>query len=100
MLIITCPHCGARDHSEFTYNGDAGRKRPDDRIGDGEAWYDYVFTRPNPRGPMKEYWHHVQGCRQWLIVERDTLTHEILSVTPARDDPQSDGPPNRGGEGG
>ncbi len=91
MLIIPCPHCGPRDHSEFTYNGDASRKRPDAENGAFEEWYDYVFTRPNPRGPMKEYWHHVQGCRQWLIVERDTLTHEIVSAKFAREAPQSEG---------
>ena len=24
------------------------------------------------------------GCREWLVVERDTLTHEILSAALAR----------------
>lgn len=90
MLRITCPHCGQRDHSEFTYGGDALRKRPDPAGGSDEEWFDYVFLRDNPRGPHKEYWHHVQGCRQWLIVERDTLTHEILGVVSAREAPQSE----------
>ena len=26
---------------------------------------------------MREYWHHGGGCRAWLVVDRDTLTHEI-----------------------
>jgi sarcosine oxidase subunit delta len=32
---------------------------------------------------QSETWHHVNGCRMWLVVERDTMTHEIKSVRPA-----------------
>ena len=27
-----------------------------------------------------KYWHHSHGCRQWLIVERDRMTHEVTAV--------------------
>ena len=84
MLRIACPYCGLRDHSEFSYGGDATVVRPDPSCDDMEIWYDFVFLRNNPRGRHVEYWQHVQGCRQWLRVERDTLTHEIFSVEPAR----------------
>src|SRR3569832_1149481 len=77
MLRINCPVCGLRDESEFSYNGDANVVRPalvetsdDDRHNNNNQ-------QDNPRGPHREYWHHVQGCRQWLVVERDTLTHRI-----------------------
>ena len=30
MIRITCPHCGPRDQSEFSYAGDATRTRPAD----------------------------------------------------------------------
>jgi sarcosine oxidase subunit delta len=33
---------------------------------------------------MHEYWHHGGGCRSWLVVERDTATHEIFSAMSAR----------------
>jgi heterotetrameric sarcosine oxidase delta subunit len=83
MLRINCPFCGERDHSEFTYGGDATVVYPalDAPL---EAWIDAVYVRANPKGPHRERWHHSDGCRLWLIVERDTLTHEITSVTPAR----------------
>ena len=84
MLRITCPHCGERDHSEFAYGGDATIKYPSLDNEDQEAWFRAVFIRTNPRGKHKELWHHVGGCREWLVVERDTLTHEIFSVTSAR----------------
>ena len=85
MLRIDCPTCGLRDHSEFSYGGDATKQRPAMDCDDPEVWFDFVFLRDNPRGRHLEYWQHVQGCRQWLRVERDTMTHEIFSVAPARD---------------
>ena len=83
MLRINCPFCGERDHSEFTYGGDATVSYPalDAPL---EAWIDAVYVRANPKGPHRERWQHSDGCRLWLIVERDTMTHEITSVAPAR----------------
>jgi phosphoglycerate kinase len=31
-------------------------------------------------GPHAEFWHHSHGCRMWLQVLRDTMTHEILAT--------------------
>lgn len=89
MLRFKCPVCGVRDETEFSYGGDASVKRPDDSVSDFEPWYEYVFMRDNPRGAHKEYWHHLQGCRQWLVVERDTLTHEIGECRHAREETSS-----------
>ena len=80
MLRIDCPVCGMRDHSEFSYGEDASVAYPEMTNTDRQAWYEAVFLRDNPRGLHRERWHHVQGCRQWLIVERDTVTHDISSV--------------------
>lgn len=85
MLRIPCPFCGPRDHAEFTYGGDASRLRPAEDDTDRIRWSEYVFQRDNPRGPHREYWQHVHGCRGWLCVTRDTATHEIHEAIPARD---------------
>ena len=82
MVRIECPWCGVRNEDEFSYGGDATVERPSDDASQDD-WYDYVYTRSNPAGRHREYWHHANGCRAWLIVERDTVTHEIFSVTPA-----------------
>ncbi len=79
MIRIPCPFCGERDHSEFTYGGDASIEYPA-LDAPAEAWLRAVFERENPRGRQIETWHHVNGCRAWLVVERDTLTHEIHDV--------------------
>lgn len=86
MLIIDCPFCGPRDHSEFSYGEDASITYPDVDNLDLEAWYEAVFERENPRGRHLEKWHHQQGCRMWLVVERDTVTHEIFDVRAAHPD--------------
>jgi len=79
MIRIDCPFCGPRDHGEFSYGGDATVDYPalDANV---EEWNAAVYGRTNPRGAHREYWHHVSGCRAWLVVERDTLTHEVGRV--------------------
>jgi methylglutamate dehydrogenase subunit B len=77
MLRIPCPVCGPRDYTEFRYGGDAARTRPAHDGGDLRAWYDYVFIFENPKGAHREYWQHVLGCRQWLVLERNTATNEV-----------------------
>ena len=51
--------------------------------GDINRWHDYIYLRENPKGRHREFWRHSHGCRQWLVVERDTATHEIFSVSSA-----------------
>ncbi|MEW5422091.1 sarcosine oxidase subunit delta [Amorphus sp. 3PC139-8] len=83
-MRIPCPVCGLRSVSEFTYEGDATVLRPPLEA-DGDTWFATVYERRNPRGPHAELWHHTQGCRCFVEVERDTATHAILSarlVTP------------------
>ncbi|MBZ9790114.1 sarcosine oxidase subunit delta [Rhizobium sp. 3T7] len=80
--LISCPHCGIRPKEEFTIKGDASLARPAPTAGP-DAWYDYVYLRDNPKGRHKEYWHHSSGCRRWLVVERDTVTHLVYGVSDA-----------------
>lgn len=81
MIVIPCPHCGTRDEAEFTYRGDATVQRP---AGD-EEFFDYVYTRANPRGWHLEWWHHTAGCRAVLKVLRHTVTHQVRAAVPAAD---------------
>jgi methylglutamate dehydrogenase subunit B len=87
-MLIPCPYCGPREHSEFTYLGDGTLKRPpygsDTPL---ETWIDYVYLRDNPRGPHVELWHHAAGCHSWIRVRRDTLTHEVQGAEPAAGKP-------------
>ena len=84
-MRIPCPWCGPRPLEEFHYGGDAAKKRPvEGEQADLSVWYDYVYDRDNPAGKHREYWQHEPGCRSWLVVTRDTTTHQILNVEFAR----------------
>jgi heterotetrameric sarcosine oxidase delta subunit len=90
-MRIECCYCGVRSSEEFSYLGDATLTRPEDPRGKTEddavrqSWHDYVYLRDNPAGPHRELWQHVSGCRAWLVVTRNTRTHEIVGVEAARD---------------
>ena len=86
-MIIEHPLLGPRDASEFTVLGDAQLlHRPDPEAADAaKAFHDYLYLRDNPAGVKQELWYHEQGDRSWLVVTRNTLTHEILEVSLARD---------------
>ncbi len=80
-MRIPCPYCGERDAQEFVYRGDAAPQRPED----GKGFHEYVYLRDNVAGPMRELWYHAQGCRNWLVVARDTTNHAITSAMLARE---------------
>jgi sarcosine oxidase subunit delta len=81
MLLISCPWCGPRDETEFSYGGEAHIARPADpyALSDLE-WADYLFMRANTRGLYREQWCHSAGCRQWFNVARHTVTYQIVAV--------------------
>ncbi len=85
-MLIPCPHCGTRPVEEFTFLGDAKPTRPTTNDPSSmEQWFEYVYLRDNPRGAFDEYAHHSGGCRAWLVVSRNTETHEVYGAVTARD---------------
>ena len=86
-MIINHPLLGPRDAAEFVYKGDASLiNRPDWQVDDAaELFHEYLYLRDNPAGEHRELWYHEQGDRSWLVVTRNTLTHEISNVELARD---------------
>ena len=86
-MIIPHPILGPRDAQEFVYLGDASLlNRPDWQAENASSeFYDYQYLRDNPAGVHRELWFHEQGDRSWLVVTRDTTTHEILKTELARD---------------
>ncbi len=85
-MLIDHPLLGPRDAAEFVYLGDAGLiDRPDGTTADVEEFHDYLHLRDNPAGLHRELWYHEHGDRSWLVVTRNTLTHEITDVALARE---------------
>ena len=85
MLRIICPSCGERDYTEFRYGGDGTKSRPIHGTGDYKVWHDYVFLFDNVKGSHREFWQHVLGCRQWLVLERNTATNAVTDSRLARE---------------
>ena len=81
-MMIPHPLLGLRDASEFTYLGDASLlERPNWQDKNAKTqFYEYAYLRDNPAGLHRELWYHEHGDRSWLVVTRNTLTHEIVSV--------------------
>jgi sarcosine oxidase subunit delta len=94
-MIINHPLLGPRDAAEFVYLGDASlMNRPAWKGEDAteeqtektlDAYHDYLYIRENKAGEHQELWYHEQGDRSWLVVTRNTITHEISKVELARD---------------
>jgi len=67
--------------NHLSYLGDATVRRPDPASPDAaQAFYDYVYLRDNPSGLHRELWYHGGGCHKWLVVTRNTRTHDISDV--------------------
>jgi len=92
MQLIPCPWCGPRAHIEFRYHCDAQAvSRRWHEESDAE-WQERTWLRGNQIGWHHEIWQHTDGCRGWLVVTRNNLTHGLtktvalgpagLSVTP------------------
>jgi len=84
-MRLTCPLCGDRDRREFYYKGAAtylDRPAPD---AGPAAWDAYLHLRDNPAGVTRDLWYHEAGCAAWILVTRNTATHEVLSTALARD---------------
>jgi len=78
MLLLTCPFCGPRSENEFVHGGPCKAQRPDNSANyTDREWVEYLTVSTNPIGPVSEKWWHVKGCGEWIIIKRDTLTHEI-----------------------
>ncbi|MFT6911465.1 MAG: heterotetrameric sarcosine oxidase delta subunit [Paracoccaceae bacterium] len=86
-MIINHPLLGPRDSAEFVYLGDANLiNRPDGQSETADdAFYEYAYLRANPAGEHRELWFHEGGDRSWLVVTRNTVTHDISNVELARD---------------
>jgi sarcosine oxidase subunit delta len=83
-MRIPCPFCGSRDIREFSYLGDASVTRPDPNAPEAlDLFVDYVYLRDNHAGPHREFWYHGSGCQAWLVVTRDTRTHDVLDAKSA-----------------
>lgn len=88
MQIFPCPFCGPRDEREFHFAGELGKIRPD-TTGHVAAkdWANYLHAQRNGKGHVREVWMHLT-CAELFVMERDSLSMEVLSSRSLRGSPQ------------
>ena len=87
MQIFPCPFCGPRDEREFHFAGEAGKTRPDTTMPVSNAdWAAYLYAQRNQKGAVREVWMHLP-CAEMFVLERDSLTMDVLGATALRDGP-------------
>jgi heterotetrameric sarcosine oxidase delta subunit len=77
-FVLTCPHCGVREVSDFAFGGELST-RPQEAPSLRELC-EYNYFRRNVAGVQREWWYHRSGCRTWFQAERDTRTNRVLRV--------------------
>jgi methylglutamate dehydrogenase subunit B len=79
-MKIPCPLCGSRDRREFYYMGTEDYLTRSDDQASVEALDNQLFLRDNPAGPTRDLWYHETGCGSWMVVSRNTITHEVYGA--------------------
>ena len=84
-MRLLCPNCGERDVREFYYQSTAAALLRPDLDADEAVWDDYLHIRDNPAGRTEDLWYHEAGCNAWIVVCRDTVSHDVLCSQLAAD---------------
>lgn len=84
MQVFPCPFCGPRNETEFHFMAEAGKVRPDTTQAINDAqWAAYLHSQRNEKGTVREVWMHLP-CQELFIMERDSVTMEVLGLTALR----------------
>ena len=83
MKILNCPLNGPRNISEFICFGEVTNMPNPNELSD-EQWADYMWMSNNTAGVVREWWCHA-ATSYWFIVERNTITDDILKTYPANE---------------
>ena len=75
-FMLPCPNCGPRSVYEFRFGGE---EIPDPEFVEtsGNAT---SYDRKNTAGVQTEWWYHRDGCREWLVAVRNTVTNHVISA--------------------
>ncbi len=73
MTRLVCPFCGPRELREFVFH----KTLPAD---DNANAYERTYQRVASIALSSEHWQHVEGCRGWLLVQRNPSTGQVFEV--------------------
>ena len=73
MTRLTCPFCGPRELREFVFH----KTLPAEA---GGSAFQRTYERVASLEHSVEHWQHVEGCRGWLLVQRNPSTGAVAEV--------------------
>ena len=86
MQLFTCPFCGPRDETEFSFGAEAGKARPEPAADISAVhWAAYLHDNANPKGASREIWVHLT-CGEFFLMQRDTVNHAVAGSQALRGD--------------
>ena len=71
-MRLSCPFCGPRELREFEFHKTLPAR--------DAAPFAEVYERVDQPQLSVEHWQHVEGCRAWLLVQRNPSTDTVLAV--------------------
>ena len=72
MTRLVCPFCGPRELREFVFH----KTLPPVNA----TAFAQVYERIDRPNLSIEHWQHVQGCRGWLLVQRNPSSGGVLEI--------------------
>lgn len=73
MTRLVCPFCGPRELREFVFH----KTLPADEHAKA---YERTYERVASLEISSEHWQHVEGCRGWLLVQRNPSTGQVINI--------------------
>jgi methylglutamate dehydrogenase subunit B len=70
---LACPFCGTRELREFVFH----KTLP---AAEQTSAYQRTYERVASLEHSVEHWQHLEGCRAWLLIERNPSTGEVLHI--------------------
>ena len=72
-MPLVCPFCGPRALREFVFH----KTLPTNAQ---HRAYERTYERVASLENSVEHWQHVEGCRGWLLVQRNPSTGQVIDV--------------------
>jgi methylglutamate dehydrogenase subunit B len=73
VTLLPCPFCGPRELREFIFHKTLPAAASADE-------FERTYLRVADPQSSVEHWQHVNGCRAWLLVQRNPSTGAVLAV--------------------
>jgi sarcosine oxidase subunit delta len=79
-FLLPCPNCGPRSVYEFRFGGEDESQKSLDPAYMATHGNVAAYDKNNVAGVQTEWWYHRDGCCEWLVAVRNTVTNQVMSA--------------------